>query len=438
VLGAPGTVGAETQLVCVGAGVPIPDWSAYATGQAAIPSQCADSASGAAVPARPNVTTFDPRFKAPHALRASLALLQHVGTWSLTVEGAYARGKSQYGFRDLNLAGAPRFSLADEGGRPVYVPADSIVPATGTVSPTASRVQPAFGRVVLIRSDLESDTKQLSVALSGGTRRGATVRVSYTLTRSRDQSSFACCSASQGFAAPTTAGDPNVPEWATSDLERRHALLATATYPLSDGLEIGMVGRLLSGAPFTPLVGSDLNGDGARNDRAFLFDPATESDTAIATGMRSLLSSASAGLRGCLQRQLGRIAARNSCTGPWQPSLDLQINWHPAWFGADRRLTLSLLTVNLLGGLDEWLHGAAQRQGWGNSSSPDPVLLYVRGFDPGTERFRYAVNGRFGSLASAVGGVVAPFQLALQGQLTLGPSSGGDQRQKRGRPLPND
>src|SRR5207302_2065025 len=103
--------------------------------------------------------------------------------------------------------------------------------------PTLPRSHPEFGRVMLIRSDLESDTKQLTVALAGTTKRGATVRVSYTLTRSMDQSSFACCSAAQGFAAPTTAADPNVPEWATSDLERRHAVLTTLTYPLSDALE---------------------------------------------------------------------------------------------------------------------------------------------------------------------------------------------------------
>src|SRR5205823_11247061 len=162
-----------------------------------------------------------------------------------------------------------------------------------------------------------------------------------------------CCSTAQGFAAPTTAADPNVPEWATSDLERRHAVLTTLNYPVSDALEIGVIGRLLSGVPFTPLVGSDVNGDGARNDRAVVFDPATTADTAVANGMRALLATASPGVRTCLESQVGRVAARNSCTGPWQPSLDLQVNWRPGYFGLDRRLTLSLLTVNLLGGLDE-------------------------------------------------------------------------------------
>src|SRR5207247_2053125 len=114
-------------------------------------------------------------------------------------------------------------------------------------------------------------------------------------------------------------------------------------------------------------------------------------------------------------------AARNSCSGPWQPSLDLQLNWRPAWFGLDRRLTMSLLRVNLLGGLDEWLHGGAHLHGWGYAPAPDPVLLYARGFDPTTNQFRYAVNGRFGGIASASGGVTVPFQVAEQAHLAVGP-----------------
>src|SRR2546430_1574156 len=87
----------------------------------------------------------------------------------------------------------------------------------------------------------------------------------------------------------------------------------------------------------------------------------------------------------------------------------------------DRRLTLSVLTVNLMGGLDEWLHGARNLHGWGYASAPDPVLLYVRGFDPATARFRYAVNGRFGASSAGNGGVTVPFQIGLLARLTLRP-----------------
>jgi len=424
-LGAPGLASAETQLACVGSAVPTPDWARYAQDPSTIPSQCSDGAPAVTTPAHPNVTVFAPEFTAPRARRTSLALVQRFGSsnYWVTLEGSYARGLSQYGFRDLNLDTTSRFALPDEAGRPVYVPTDSIVPATGAVSSTASRLHPEFGSVLLARSDLQSDTKQLTLTFTGATRWGAAFRLAYTLTRARDQSSFACCAASSGFAAPTTGGDPNALEWSSSGLERRHAFVGTASLPITRALEISAIGSVTSAIPFTPIVGSDINGDGARNDRAFIFDfdPGRTADTAVARGMQALLATAPSAVRSCLRRQLGTIAARNSCTGSWQPAFDLQLNWRPAWFGRERRLTISLLTVNLLGGLDEWLHGAPNLRGWGYAAAPDPVLLYVRGFDPATKAFRYTVNERFGATASANGGVSFPFQIALQGHFAIGP-----------------
>ena len=422
-LGAPGLATAETQLICVGPAVPVPEWSRYAQDPSTIPSRCADTATAVAVAPRPNVTAFAPDFAAPRARRASLALVQRFGSsyYWVTLEGSYARGLSQYGFRDLNLATTPRFALSDEGGRPIYVPADSIVPATGTVGSTGSRLHPEFGSVLLMRSDLQSDTKQLTLTFTGATRWGASFRLGYTLTRARDQSSFSCCSASAGFGSPTTGGNPDAREWSRSGLERRHAFVGTVTLPVTRALDVSAIGSFTSGVPFTPLVRSDINGDGARNDRAFIFDPGLTADTAVTNGMQALLATAPSAVRSCLRRQLGRIAARNSCTGPWQPALDLQLNWRPAGLGLDRRLTVSLLTVNLLGGLDAWLHGAVNLRGWGWAAAPDPVLLYVRGFDPATPRFHYTVNGRFGATASASSGITVPFQIALQGHLAIGP-----------------
>src|SRR5207247_5823250 len=71
-LGAPGLANAETQLICVGSAVPIPDWSQYAQDPSTIPAQCADTAAALSVVPRPNVTAFAPDFTAPRARRASL------------------------------------------------------------------------------------------------------------------------------------------------------------------------------------------------------------------------------------------------------------------------------------------------------------------------------------------------------------------------------
>src|SRR5207253_1609793 len=142
-LAAPGLSNAEAQLVCVGSAVPTPDWTQYTQDPASIPSPCLDTATAVTISPHPNATVFDPGYAAPHAWRASLGVQRRVlGTYTVSMDASYARGRSQYGFRDLNLVATPRFTLADEANRPVYVPADSIVPATGALSLQQSRVRP--------------------------------------------------------------------------------------------------------------------------------------------------------------------------------------------------------------------------------------------------------------------------------------------------------
>ena len=351
--GATGVEGSESQLVCIGSAVPTPDWSAYAQDPSAIPTDCASATPIAPSTALPNVAAFNPNFGAPRAWRASLGVQRRIlDRFGVSLDASYARGVSLYGFQDVNLASQPSFTLASENDRPVYVPTSSIVPGTGAVDFSQSRAVPSLGHVIEIGSNLQSDNKQITLGVNGVTVSGFTFQASYTYMRSRDQSSFSCCSAIQGFADATTAGNPNVLGWATSDYERRHSILLTASYAISQSVELTTVTRLMSGTPYTPMVSGDINGDGVANDRAFIFSPSS-GDTAVANGMSRLLASSSSGVRSCLLSQTGSVANRNSCTGSWQPAADLQLNFRPSWWGLDRRMTIMVSTVNMLAGLDQ-------------------------------------------------------------------------------------
>ncbi len=414
-----GLPSSEAQIVCVGPDVPVPDWSAYAADPGTIPDACTGGVSGVTLTPNPNVALFAPGFTAPRAWRASLGLQKNLTQiLRFSVDAGYTRGTSQYGFRDLNLVATPAFTVPDEGGRPVYVPAGTIDPARGAVPFTASRVDTALGQVIEVGSDLASEAEQFTFALAGVTRHGAILQLSYTLAFSRDQSS-ASRFGLQGFGGATTAGDPNLREWAASDFDRRHSFLGVVTYPFGPNLELTGVGRLSSGAPFTPMVASDVNGDGARNDRAFVFDPS--GSTPQAAAMSRLLASADPRIVGCLESQVGQVAQRNSCRGPWQGSFDMQLNYRPDVLGLHRRLTVSVVTVNLLRGVDQLVHGSANARGWGLTLRPDPNLLYVTGFDPVTHAFTYAVNERFGATGSGANALRAPFQIGIQARFTIGP-----------------
>ncbi len=408
----------ESQISCIGSGVPSPDWSAYRADTVAIPDNCVSGGPGGITPA-PNATVFAPGFEASRAWRASLGAERSLSQLlRLSMDASYSRGVSQYGFRDLNLVTTPRFSLGEEGGRPVFVAPDAIAPLTGAVGLAASRLHPEFGQVLEVGSDLGSRSEQLTTSLSGFTRRGIQVSLSYTLAHARDQSSSGGFGTG-GFASATTGGNPNQREWAASTFDRRHAFVTTVTYPFGTSIELTGIGRVTSGAPYTPLVGSDINGDGARNDRAFVFDPT--GTTAQAAGIGRLLAAADPRVGECLNEQIGRVAARNSCRGPWQTTFDLQLNLRPSFLGLKRRLMVSIVTVNLLRGVDDLVHGSDNAHGWGLTLRPDATLLYVTGFDSTARRFSYAVNERFGATGSGANPIRSPFQIGIQGRLTLGP-----------------
>lgn len=405
------------QSICAGSTVPTPRWSSYDNPNS-WPSGC--STPLPLLPpggsARPNIAVFDDGFGAPRLWRASLALGKRVFTrYGFGFDALYAQGVQNPNAADMNLVTSPAFTLGGEG-RPVFAPKASIVQSTGASALAASRVEPAFGTAFALGSGVGSRTGQVTVQLTGGGNaiRSATIAFfsfGYTFMRAVDEGN----GYPFGNSFATTAGDPRVREWATSDLERRHNFLATALFVFPHSLELSVIGRALGGSRYTPMVNGDVNADGIRNDRAFipLSADATQ-DTSVTLGLQRLLAHADSRARDCLETQRGRIVGRNTCATPWFPGLDLQLNWRPDRFRFDRRVTISVVAMNTLAGIDELLHGASRMHGWGQPAFPDRMLYNVTGFDSSRSRFRYTVNEHFGSPSGATNPFRLPFQLGIQ------------------------
>src|SRR6185436_12658196 len=199
-----------------------------------------------------------------------------------------------------------------------------------------------------------------------------------------------------GFSS--TADSPLTRGWGTSQTAP-HQIRYNFTYSFWDYVTVSWNGGFQSGMRFTPNVAGDVNGDGTfGNDRAFVFDPASTSDPALAAAMQGLLDHGPAAGRDCLAKQLGKIAGRNSCTGPWTATGDffsLSINSMKVWMPPRTRFTIQV--ANPLVAVDMLFHGSNNLHGWGQTPAPDASLLYVRGFDQATQRYKYEVNQRFGS-----------------------------------------
>ncbi|MBL0939994.1 MAG: TonB-dependent receptor [Gemmatimonadaceae bacterium] len=412
-----GLPGAQQQVVCTGAAVPVPDWSAFAADVSAPESCQAGLGTSSISSVRPTVLLLGRDAGAPEVWRASLGYSRQFRLkWAVASDVVYSHGRRSPLAIDRNL-GASGFTLSTESGRPVYAQPGAIAQATGAATGDGTRPQGAFGPTLLIGSSAQSRSMQVTATVAGpGVRGGGGTSVSYTFNRMRDMSN----GFGLGTAIPTTAGDPNVVEWAASDLERRHQIVAQEFASFPHGLELAVIGRIYSGTRYTPMINGDANADGQRNDRAFI---PTVTGGAMAEDMRTLLAATDRRAESCLRAQMGRIAARNSCTTGWTPQMDVQINWKPRGDRLDDRLTISLVASNTLAGLDRALHGN-NIKGWGQPLMPDRNLLTTTGFDAATRQYRYAVNQRFGTPTGARNPLGVPFQLALRARMALGTDPG--------------
>lgn len=415
---------AEQRLVCIGSAVPVPDWDLYLADPAAVPDTCADGGPGeppGLAQRAPSVLLLDPSQSVPASLRLELGYRAPL-PFGLTGNARYryARGTGLWGYRDLNLDESNAITLAHEG-RPFFGDPAAIVPGTGAVAAATSRRFPEFGTVLEMVSDRRSVAHQVTASVEGTVRERLRLGINYTLGFARDNGSGS-------FAGTSTAGNPNVAEWATSGNDRRHTLNFIAAYPITPEIELTANARVSSGSPFTPMVAGDVNGDGARNDRAFVFAPTSAPDTAIANGMARLLANVPGRVRECLESQFGRIADRNSCRNGWTQSLDMRLGLRPNLPSVGRRLTISVDARNVLTGLDQLFHGRDGMRGWGEGRRADATLLVVRGFDPATNAFLYEVNEGFGQVRRGPGAFRNAFSLTVSARLAVGGVPGRDDR----------
>ena len=421
-----GLPSAEQRLVCIGGAVPIPDWDRYFLDPAAVPTTCADGGLGTNPvfsTTSPNVTLLNPSQRLPSSLRADLGYrTQLMGRLPVNFSYSWSLGLGLWGYRDLNLDEATTFTVAGED-RSFYGTPDAIVPRTGASTASASRLNPAFGQVFDVVTDRRSSTHQFSTQVMGQVRR-TTLLGNYTLGFSRDQGSagggLGRFGGGGGGMFVPTSGSPNEVEWGTASGDRRHTLNLVVSQVIRPWMEVSATTRLMSGAPFTPLVDRDVNGDGLRNDVAFVFDPRVTSDPALSQGMARLLETAPSRVADCLDDQLGGFASRNSCRNGWSQSLDVRMGLRPNLPRLDRRMTVSVDVSNVLTGLDQLVNGRDGMRGWGQGASADPTLLYVRGFDPDTRAFRYEVNEAFGQDRRGVNALRSPFTIRISARVALG------------------
>ena len=367
--------------------------------------------SGAAPTGRPEYTIFDEDFELPKTLKASIGYEHLFSTnTKVSIDGIYSRATSQFTVKDLNLGArscqteqtsgsfrnrdyeniASCFTLANENNRPVFVPRTGFNPRSvnAGAGPNTRNTIGTFDRVYYNVSDGEAEAYNATITVDQRLGSAFNIGASYGWVRAYDNSSFSCCTSSEGFSGELTAGNPNdVGDigdkdklWGVSRFERRHTITANAMWRAPYGVRVSGIWRSQSGLPFTPVVDGDPNGDGAFfNDRAQVggvqFNTAADADKFALLLDRHQ----------CLADQLGRIAERNSCRGPWFHSFDMRLSKE---FNTLRGQRVEVLAdfFNVLNGLN---------QDWGRYMgvfTASTNLFRAERFDNTTGRIVYSTN----------------------------------------------
>lgn len=400
-------------ITLTGANIPAPDYAAYRNGASTNPGL----PSGASAPP-PYVNLVDPDFRTPSIWKASATYRRLLGQRiALTGTLMYSWTRDNYMYVDRNLRPTPAFTLTNEDGRSVFVPATTI-DAQGRTLNVNALTNPQLGRVLELTKTGEG--RQHAAILEGFVLlpRSATLNASYTHNEAKDNTTFGCCLARTSTTFTAIRNDPRdlSGSWGPADTDFRHKVVVATSIPIGWG--ILLAGRYVgaNGRPFSAIVNGDINGDeSTSNDLAYVFDPDDPATpAAVAASMRKVLDNPRNVARNYLRANLGHVASRNGAFGPWTERIDM-------------RLAKTVRTVRGQSaeiGLDVFNVANLLNRNWGAEyqlpvgiSNQNPVvqripLLNVVGFNQTTQQYTYTVNENFGVLQK--GGNPYQIQLAVR------------------------
>lgn len=291
------------------------------------------------------------------------------------VAGYMALGRNNYFYYDRNMVANPYFTLDNEGGRGVYVPAASIA-ANGTMNWKDGRINKNFGRVLELVSD--GKVNQFSFVADTSYRywKDGEITASYTWADIKDNTSYNGNVANSATLSTLVSGDPRNLRMSYSDNQFRNKVVIYGNSPTIAGFTLGIRYAGMGGTRFSLTAGGNVNGDFVdSNDLAYIFPNLTQ----------TLIDNPEVGqaLKNYITDYNNKIAERNGGKngfyGVWDIRVAKKIKFEK--IGAFE-LSVDIFNVaNLL------------NKEWGINKAYNNMSLYrITGFDPVTKQLQYNLN----------------------------------------------
>ncbi|WP_114822578.1 TonB-dependent receptor [Chryseobacterium sp. KLBC 52] len=313
------------------------------------------------------------------------------------IAGYMALGRNNYYYYDRNMVANPFFTLANEGGRGVFIPTGAITNnANNSVSFDwkQGRINNNFGRVLELVSD--GKVNQFSFVLDTSYRywKDGEITASYTWSDIKDNTSYNGNVANSATLSTMIQSDPRDLRMTYSDNQFRNKVVIYGNSPTIAGFTLGIRYSGIGGTRFSATTGGNINGDFVdSNDLAFIFPNLT----------KAILDDPQVGqaLKDYINEYNGKIAERNGGKngfyGVWDVRVAKKIKFDKV--GAFE-LSVDIFNVaNLLN--KEW----GVNKSYGNTS-----LYKVTKFNKDTMQYEYTKNVSGGGLVPLSGN---PYQIQI-------------------------
>ncbi|MBO0938655.1 TonB-dependent receptor [Fibrella sp. HMF5335] len=391
-----------------GANVPTPDFAAYRSNYASIPSLAAFQL--------PTINMTGPNAQVPVLYKANLSYSRYLtDRLKVGVAGYASLARNNYMYVDRNMVVDPYFRLANEDNRGVYVPL-STMPTNGAGDWLQGRISQKLGRVLELNSD--GKVNQFAVVLDATYQyfRDGEISASYTWNDTRDNTSYNGNVANTATLSLPVKDDPrNLSSLSYSDNQFRHKVVVFGTLPTFYGVTVGFRFSGIGGTRYSLLSGANSNADfvSGTNDLAFVFDKNAESVPAnVKTGLQAILDNpnASQSIKDYITQYSGKIAERNGGINGFYGVFDLRASKRFQLYKT-HSIDLSVDVFNLAnllsrtGGTNQSLGTQALYALGIPATATTPA---VANFDKVNQRFVYRVN-----TAGVVTPSGDPFQIQL-------------------------
>lgn len=377
------------------ASMPNADWPAYYKDFSNVPGY--DNwikPNGINVDNIPNaVHLLDKHLETPMTFKINVDYTRFITDRFYVSGGVYLnRTTKSYMLENKNLADEPKFNVAEEGNRGVYV-APALINKNGLADYKYARKSNRFNEVLMFTN---ADWPQFSwfAVIEGAYKiKDGEIRASYTYGHSKGGVRYNSGNPMDMFFTTTSYNSykTEAKNWNDDD-DLRHKVVVSLLSPRFKGFSVSANMILSQWDHFYSNLNRDQNGDNtaysANEDMSFIFDPAT-APAAIRSDLQQVWNNTSSYYRKYLDKYKGTFGGLNGGLQPWKSQIDISV-LKDFNIVKTNKLTLRVDIFNVLNLLN---------YKWGGYRYVSNTRLYqITGFDPLTQKYSYSVDKDAGNL----------------------------------------